>query len=272
MEETVSALKGTQEQLEIEREHLSERVEERTAELQEAYQKLEEALKHRETFLSNMSHELRTPLTAILGNAELLKMQRESELTSKQLHFIDTIMESGSHLLALINDILNYSKIDANQFSLRPEKTQLETLCQQSIQYISAAAEQKNITFKYQYELDQPFINVDPVRMKQVLLNLLNNAVKFTPQGGTIGMRVSKHATLNSVMIEIWDTGIGISPENQLKIFEPFIQLEHSLERTFEGTGLGLAITKSLIEMHGGTTSLKSSTDQGSRFTILLPL
>jgi len=241
-------------------------------ELQKTNRELAEALKHQETFLANMSHELRTPLAAILGNAELLRMQPQIAENPKQTRYIGTIEESGNHLLELINDILNYSKIDANQFSLHKEKIQLEPICQQSILYVKAAAEKKHINVEYRNDIPEQLIIADPLRIKQVLLNLLNNAAKFTPAGGQLGLKVSKLSSNSSIVLEVWDTGIGISPEDQKKIFHPFVQIDHRLERKFEGTGLGLAISKRLIEMHGGTLSITSEINTGSSLKFVLPI
>ncbi|MBD2189397.1 response regulator [Pseudanabaena mucicola] len=232
----------------------------------------------KDEFLANMSHELRTPLNAILGMSEGLLEQVFGELNERQINALQTIESSGSHLLELINDILDIAKIESGQMELNCKPTSIVSLCQSSLTFIRQQAIAKRIQIKTQLPTNLPDLFVDDLRIRQVLINLLNNAVKFTAEGGQITLGVSLISqsedlqnTQNYLQISIADTGIGISPENINKLFQPFIQVDSALNRKYEGTGLGLALVKQIVELHGGTVELTSELGVGSCFTFILP-
>ena len=238
----------------------------------------------KDEFLANMSHELRTPLNAILGMTEGLQEQVYGNLNARQLQALKTVERSGSHLLELINDILDLAKIEAGQIELDCTYTSINLLCQSSMSFIKQQALQKGIQHNIQIPLNLPSLLVDERRMRQVLINLLNNAVKFTPKGGRVNLEVtqlppelssdlttSDRPSQQYLRISVSDTGIGISPENIKKLFQPFIQIDSALNRQYEGTGLGLALVKRIVELHGGRVGLTSELGVGSCFTVDLP-
>jgi CheY-like chemotaxis protein/nitrogen-specific signal transduction histidine kinase len=250
--------------LDAERTSLARRVEERTAQLAQASRLKDE-------FLASMSHELRTPLNAILGLSEALQEQVYGPLNDKQLKTLNIIEESGRHLLALINDILDVSKIEAGKLTLQEEWISVEEICQASLRLIRQAAQKKMLKIAYTLDKEVNTIYADQRRLKQILVNLLSNAVKFTPNGETIGLEV-KHDPINqATLFNVWDTGIGIAPEDINRLFQPFVQIDSSLARQHSGTGLGLALVRRLTELHGGQVWLESQPGQGSRFTVSLP-
>ena len=275
---------------------LERRVEERTRELQAANLQLAAAYRHKSDFLANMSHELRTPLNAILGFSELLTQQAYGPLTEKQARYVDNIHTSGQHLLALINDLLDLSKVEAGKLELQPQAFHLREALEAALHTIRLQAEAKRQLLHLQVADDLSAITADPLRVRQALYNLLSNAVKFTPAGGSITvtakrvhssrLTVDRPRTSNRelstvdrkpsgdyVEIAVRDTGIGIKPEDLPKLFQLFTQLEYTLTRQAQGTGLGLALTKHLVELHGGTIWAESAgEDRGSIFTIWLPL
>ena len=232
----------------------------------------------KDEFLANMSHELRTPLNAILGTTEVLMEQIFGHINERQIKALQTIQNSGSHLLELINDILDVAKIESGQIELDCHPTAIVPLCQSSLAFVSQQAITKHIQIKTKWQNNLPDVLVDERRMRQVLINLLNNAVKFTADGGQITLEVnltSQEDPLlgmrNYLQIAIADTGIGISPENIPKLFQPFIQIDSALNRKYQGTGLGLALVKRIVEVHGGTVGLISEVGVGSCFTIVIP-
>ncbi|BBC26072.1 sensor histidine kinase [Pseudanabaena sp. ABRG5-3] len=224
----------------------------------------------KDSFLANMSHELRTPLNAILGLNEGLQEEIFGELNEKQLSVLQTIEGSSNHLLNLINDILDLAKIESEQIKLDYKPTSISRLCETSLTFVSQQAFQKRIQISCVLDDELPELLIDERRILQVLINLLNNAVKFTPEGGNITLEV-RHQESNCVLLSITDTGIGISPENIKKLFQPFIQIDGSLNRQYEGTGLGLALAKRIVELHNGKIGLTSTLGVGSCFTIELP-
>jgi signal transduction histidine kinase len=232
----------------------------------------------KDEFLANMSHELRTPLNAILGMTEGLLEQFLGEINERQTKALKTIESSGSHLLELINDILDIAKIESGQMELDCKPTAIVSLCQSSLTFVRQQAIAKRIQIKTQLPTNLPDLLVDELRIRQVLINLLNNAVKFTADGGQITLEVafiSQSDDLlgmkNYLQIAITDTGIGISSENINKLFQPFIQIDSALNRKYEGTGLGLALVKQIMELHGGTVRVTSEVGVGSCFTIAIP-
>lgn len=231
---------------------------------------LERSSRHMSEFLSNMSHELRTPLTSILGFSSLLKQQIFGELNEKQSIYIRQIHHSGQYLLALINDILDLSKIEAGQMTLEHSSLSATRLCKESIESVQQQSQLKHLSVRTQFETAIAPLWADEVRVRQMVLNLLSNAIKFSPDGGTIEVRTQQQDDL--VWIEVQDYGIGIEAEKQHLIFKPFQQVDNSIERRRQGTGLGLALTKHLAELHGGTVSFTSEMGVGSCFVLKLPI
>jgi PAS domain S-box-containing protein len=229
---------------------------------------VERATQMKSKFLASMSHELRTPLNAIVGFSDLLAEQTAGGLNDKQKRFVNHIKQGSSHLLQLINDILDLSKIEAGQLELRCEDFRVKDALPEVLSTIRPLAMAKNITVEDTLEADWA-VYADRVRFKQILYNLVSNAVKFTPKGGRIA--IDCHQDENSIRISVTDTGIGIRPEDQAIIFDEFRQVEGTAEANHQGTGLGLAITKRLVEQQGGRISVESELDKGSRFIFTLP-
>lgn len=258
-------------------------------------EELARATRLKDEFLANMSHELRTPLNAILGMTEGMQEQIFGKVTSSQIKALQTIERSGSHLLELINDILDVAKIESGQIDLEYSKVAVEFLCQSCLPFVKQQALKKSIQLETKIVPNLSELNVDERRIRQVLINLLNNAVKFTPDGGRITLEVSGNhppslgnqassnqpsaivstkpelAESSYLYFSVIDTGIGISPENISKLFQPFIQIDSALNRQYQGTGLGLALVKRIVEMHGGIVMLTSEIGVSSCFTIALP-
>ncbi len=240
------------------------RVEERTAELVLANRAKDE-------FLASMSHELRTPLNGILGFSETLLEGIRGPMNDKQGQAVQMIRSSGEHLLGLINDILDVSKIEAGKFEIRPENIAVNEICQSSLIFIKDFAGKKSITVEYSLSPSTPIIFADPKRLKQILVNLLNNAVKFTPEKGVVKLEVQADATAGLMRFSITDTGIGIDPKDLQNLFKPFFQVDSSLSRKYEGSGLGLTLVKKLVEMHGGSVNVESEAGKGSCFSFIIP-
>jgi PAS domain S-box-containing protein len=254
-----------------ERNQLAKRVEERTADLSRANSNLARALRVKDEFLANMSHELRTPLNAILGLSESLGEQVAGPLNEKQQKYLNTINESGHHLLSLINDILDLAKIEAGQITLDINKVDVNAVCQASLRMIKQLAQKKNQEVLFDIDSNVGWMWADERRLKQMIVNLLSNAVKFTPESGELGLEVHGDEAANRVLITIWDKGIGISDQDMDRLFKPFVQLDSGLAREATGTGLGLALVAQMARLHGGSVSVESQVGGGSRFTILLP-
>jgi signal transduction histidine kinase/CheY-like chemotaxis protein len=271
LEQRVIERKQAEAALAEERSLLAKRVKERTAELQVVNAELARAARLKDEFLANMSHELRTPLSAILGISETLREQVYGTLNEKQQKALYNIEESGRHLLTLINDILDLSKIEAGKLELEIEWISVVLACEISLQLIKQSAHRKQIKIFLQMDPRVEMMQADERRLKEILINLLSNAVKFTPAGGTIGLEVVGDAANGVARFIVWDTGIGISPEDQAKLFQPFVQVDSSLTRQFEGTGLGLVLVHRMVELHGGTIAVESELGKGSRFTVSLP-
>ncbi|HEY9620783.1 MAG TPA: response regulator [Crinalium sp.] len=232
---------------------------------------LARATRLKDEFLAGMSHELRTPLNAILGLSEALLEEVYGSLTAKQRQSLGTIEGSGKHLLELINDILDLSKVESGKLELQLTSASVPLLCEASMSFVKQEAQRKNINLQCQIEDGLTEIEIDERRIRQVLINLLSNAVKFTPVGGSVQLQVDVDAFAEMVQFSVIDTGIGIAPENIDKLFRPFVQLDSSLSRRYSGTGLGLALAKRITELHEGSISLDSRVGKGSRFTISLP-
>jgi PAS domain S-box-containing protein len=258
-------------ELKEERALLAKRVEERTIELSIANAQLERAGKLKDEFLASMSHELRTPLNAILGLSEALQEGIYGSLTEKQSKSLSTIEESGRHLLVLINDILDLSKIEAGKLEMNLGTVSIEALCQASIRIIRDSAIKKQIKVFTMFDNTISTLQADERRLKQILVNLLSNAIKFTPKGGKIGLEVDTDLENKTISFTIWDTGIGISKEDLPRLFQPFVQLDSTLARQHNGTGLGLVLVKRMVEMLGGSVYVESELGKGSSFSISLP-
>jgi len=250
---------------------LEDRVRQRTEELHTANLSLEKASKLKDEFLASMSHELRTPLTGVLGLSEALQKGVYGPLNDKQLNILYTVEEGGRHLLNLINDILDLSKIEAGKTELQYSLAEASEVCQASLRMVKQIAVSRNQTVTFTQNQPDLVIYVDPRRFKQILVNLLGNAVKFTPEHGTLGLEVTADEENDMVHFTVWDNGIGIEEKNIGKLFQPFIQLDSSLSRSYTGTGLGLSLVKRLTELHGGHVTVTSETGKGSRFTVSIP-
>jgi PAS domain S-box-containing protein len=231
----------------------------------------QEANKTKSEFLANMSHELRTPLNAIIGFAEIMKGEIFGKLgNSKYSDYVNSIYTSGRHLLDLINDILDLSKIEAGRFELQEEEIDLGDLLKSCYSLLAERARNEGQDFIFQLPDHIPVIYADSRRLKQILINLLTNAIKFTKMGGSVRL-VLKSSPKNGLYIAVSDTGIGIKPEDIPKVFEKFSQIDSTLARQHEGTGLGLPIARSLIEFHGGTLKLESVYGEGTIVSLWLP-
>lgn len=227
----------------------------------------DQASRAKSTFLANMSHELRTPLNAILGFTDLLEEQLAATLSDRQRTFVAHIRDAGQHLLALINDVLDLSKVEAGRLELRPERVSLRALVGPVIASAQADAATRDVAFSEE-GLPDVELMLDAGRIRQVLYNLLSNAVKFTPAGGAVTLRAAVND--RSLRLEVSDTGVGIPEAQQHRVFGTFERIHESLQ-TAPGTGLGLALTKQLVELHRGTISFESAEGKGTRFTVFLP-
>jgi signal transduction histidine kinase/DNA-binding response OmpR family regulator len=274
-------------QVEAERVKLEQRLQQKNVEL-------EEASRMKSEFLANMSHELRTPLNAIIGFSEILRDGLIGELTEQQQRFIGDIFSSGNHLLSLINDILDLSKVEAGKMTLDLESVEVWSLFANSLSIIREKAAARHIELSMDVPKELGSIQADARKVKQIVYNLLSNAVKFTVDGGQVKLVVNKVARsevgrvdgawnsrtfpladsdfANFLRISVSDTGIGISPQGLEHLFNPFSQIDSGLARKFEGTGLGLVLLKNLAELHGGSVATESAVGEGSCFTVWLPL
>jgi PAS domain S-box-containing protein len=255
---------------------------------------LEDASRMKSEFLANMSHELRTPLVAIIGFSEVLRDGLLGELTPQQRGFVGDIFSSGQHLLSLINDILDLSKVEAGKMTLDVEPIQVTSMLENSMSIVKEKAAARHIRLELRAAGDIGVINADARKVKQILYNLLSNAVKFTNEGGLVTLRIARVAREDVghlpgpwkgwslpledngfegfLRISVTDSGIGITSEGLERLFKPFSQIDAGLSRKFEGTGLGLAVVKVLAELHGGAVAVESAVGEGSCFTVWLPL
>jgi PAS domain S-box-containing protein len=250
---------------------LERRVVERTTELNRTNTELEYANRAKDEFLANMSHELRTPLTSILGLSESLLDQRRGSLSEYQQKSLEIIESSGLHLLELINDILDLSKIEAGKFDFYPQPIFVDDICKSSLSFVKSQAMKKSITVTYIQDISIPKIFADPRRLKQILVNLLSNAVKFTSEKGEVILQVKADREQDIIKFSVLDNGIGIASEDLQRLFQPFVQVDSSLNRQYDGTGLGLALVQKLTDLHGGSVQVESEVGKGSCFTIHLP-
>ena len=269
----ITERKREEEELRKHREHLEEMVKERTGQLEKAAQAVEVASRAKSDFLASMSHELRTPLNAVIGFSQVLQEQYFGDLNEKQAEYISDILGSGQHLLALINDILDLSKIEAGKMELELSKVIIKDLLGSSLIMIKEKALVHGISLDIDTTGDLEYLRimVDERKVKQVMFNLLSNAAKFTPDGGTIRVEGKKEG--KELIISVSDTGTGIASEEQERIFEEFYQTSGKMKNKTPGTGLGLPITRRIVEMHGGRIWVESEgLDKGSRFTFTLPI
>jgi signal transduction histidine kinase/ActR/RegA family two-component response regulator len=240
-----------------------------TRSLQQRNQELAQVSKLKSEFLANTSHEIRTPLSSILGFTHLLREQGFTPDNLKHQEYLRIILTSGQHLLALINDILDLSKIEANQMDLEWVDTELAPLCKLALTLVKEKANDKGLALRIDRHEDCDRIAADPLRLKQMLFNLLSNAIKFT-ETGSVGLRLQPDGQY--MRFTVWDTGAGIPPEQQTLLFRAYSQLPQDEANRSIGTGLGLALTQKLAELHGGWIEVASTVGEGSAFTIVLPL
>ena len=239
-------------------------------EIQDKSRQLEIANQHKSDFLANMSHELRTPLNAIIGFSEVLIEKMFGELNEKQADYLNDIHSSGKHLLSLINDILDLSKIEAGRMELDVADFDLRSALENAMTLVKERAQRNGISLSLEVDPSLGMFRGDERKFKQILLNLLSNAVKFTPEGGKVGVAARPGAA--AVEFSVTDTGVGIAAEDLAVVFEEFKQVGRDYTRKAEGTGLGLALTKRFVELHGGTIRLASEPGKGSTFTFTIPL
>ncbi|MBW4651248.1 MAG: GAF domain-containing protein [Kastovskya adunca ATA6-11-RM4] len=268
----IKALEEQEERLEFQNEMLADQnqeLEKQRQQLQVQNLQLLEAARLKSQFLSTMSHELRTPMNAIIGFSQLLLRQRQTQFSSQQVDMMKRILSNGKHLLTLINEILDLSKIEAGRLDLQVEELDLRKLVGSTIEELRSLADEKRLVLNFLSELQNSYAINDGVRLRQILANLISNAIKFTAQGS---VEVSiREVSPDRLAIAVKDTGIGISQKELKHIFEEFRQVDQSLTKKYPGTGLGLAITKSLVQLMQGTISVESEPGNGSTFCIELP-
>ena len=255
---------------------LEEKVEDRTQQLQQALaelsqkgSQLEVASRHKSEFLANMSHELRTPLNAIIGFSQVLRQRLFGEINAKQEEYLDDILASGNHLLDLINDVLDLSKVEAGQVELEVATFSLREALERGVVMVRERATKNGVRLSLELGADVDLVDGDERRVRQVVFNLLSNAVKFTPRGGSVLVASARED--GEVLVSVTDTGPGIAADDQERIFEEFQQTDVGV-RQREGTGLGLALSKRLVELHRGRIWVESRSGHGSRFVFTLPI
>jgi protein-histidine pros-kinase len=251
---------------------------ERTNELRETNLRLMAADRSKNQFLANMSHELRTPLNSIIGFSSVLLDSTREVITTRLYKFLENIHSAGNHLLELINDILDLSKIEAGKMELRADVFDLRDTIAAVERVMKGFAAEANVHIIATIDPEVPQVRLDEGRLKQILFNLLSNAVKFSPKGGPVRIEVHGVAKedspigVRSVRIDVADQGIGISADELERIFDEFYQTEHGRRARRGGTGLGLSLTRNFVELHHGTIEVKSKPGEGSCFTLVLPI
>jgi len=268
----ITDLKTAEAELRNRQASLEKLVAARTTELSLSNSDLIRANRLKDEFLANMSHELRTPLTAVMGMSEALIEKVYGPLNDLQEKSLQTIEESGRYLLDLIDDILDLSKINAGKMQLYPDQVSVKEVCETSLEMISQMAGKKDQNLSLRLDCDTDIITVDPVRLKQILVNLLDNAVKFTQESGKISLGVTILPDDDQVEFTVQDTGIGIAPEEMALQFKPFVQVDGSFTRNHDGAGLGLVLVQKLTELHQGSVSIDSAKGKFTRVTVTLPL
>jgi len=254
----------------IENVRLFNEIQAKSAQLEGANEGLATASRHKSEFLANMSHELRTPLNAIIGFADVLEQRLFGDLNDRQADYTHDIASSGRHLLDLVNEILDLSKVEAGKMELEPSEFDLADTIRGALAFIRERAAHHRVGLSEDVAADLGTLVADERKVRQVLLNLLSNAVKFTPDGGGISVRARR--TASDIQVSVHDTGIGIAPEDQAKIFDEFQQVGRPSDRSREGTGLGLTLAKRFIELHGGRIWIESKLGAGTTFTFALPV
>jgi signal transduction histidine kinase len=239
-------------------------------ELGRLYRQLETANQHKSEFLANMSHELRTPLNAVIGFSEVLLERLFGDLNAKQDEYLKDILTSGRHLLSLINDVLDLSKVEAGRMELELSTFDVASALANAMTLVRERAQRHGVTLGLDVVPEVGALVADERKFKQIVLNLLSNAVKFTPDGGRIDVNARREE--DNVMIAVHDTGIGIAPEDQAAVFEEFRQVGRDYTSKQEGTGLGLTLTKKFVELHGGRIWVESEPGKGSTFTFTIPV
>ena len=222
-------------------------------------------------FLANVSHEIRTPLSVMLTIAESLQEGIYGAATPRQSEALGRLRRSGRHLLGLVNDILDMAKMAAGKLTLYPARVAVETVCTHSLQMVQELAQNKQITLSYTNDDQVEWLWADEQRLRQILVNLLSNGIKFTPTGGKVGLTVTADPAQEVLRLTVWDTGIGIAQAESATIFQPFVQLDTTLSSPYEGTGLGLPLVYYLTRLHEGGIMLETTEGEGSRFTVALP-
>jgi two-component system sensor histidine kinase BarA len=267
-------------------------LQEKNAKLQEAYDRLKELDRLKSNFLATVSHELRTPLTSIIGYSEMLTEGIAGELQDEQKEFVNTIHEKGEQLLQLIMSLLDLSKLESGTMSMRKKPTQVASVLNEVLTTVTPNARKKGITVKLEAEPKLAELRADPERLRQVFINLVDNAMKFTPQGGTVTLRARNVVsggpgspgdddeddafalfapTQSKVEVRVMDTGIGIPPKERQKVFDAFYQVDSSSTREYGGTGLGLSIVKRIVEAHGGGIAIEENQPTGAVFVVTFP-
>ncbi|WP_375510650.1 ATP-binding protein [uncultured Nostoc sp.] len=239
--------------------------------LHEAKEAAEVANRAKRTFLGNMSHELRTPLSSILGITEALQNQVHGTVTEEQRQSLNTLESSGKNLLELINQILELTDIESSKIELQLAATSIQGLCDSSLSFVKHLAFQKKIQLSVQIPEELEPIQLDERRIRQVFINLLTNAIKFTKEGGKVWIEVQPNSTNEYIFFSVVDTGIGMLSDDLFQLFQPFVQVENSSTGRSPGTGLGLVMVQNIVELHGGTVHAESQLGKGSRFTVKLP-
>ena len=256
-----------------ERREIENGLEKAHEELQELAAELKRTAKVKSEFLANMSHELRTPLNSINGFSEVLYDETFGPLNEKQKKYVNNVLTSGKHLLLLINQILDMAKVEAGKMKLTLSSLPMKTLLNDISMLVADMVNKKKIEMLLEIAEDLPNIEADELKVKEIIYNLVSNAVKFTPEGGKIGMRASTRKADPEIEITVWDTGVGIAPENMGKIFEGFFRVDTPYSRVTEGTGLGLPLSRKLVELHGGKLSVESEgLNKGTSVRFTLPI
>lgn len=239
--------------------------------LMKSYEELRQIDKMKNQFINTMSHELRTPLNAVIGFSDLLKQGNAGELNERQLHYVENILKSGRHLLALVNDILDMIIIEAGKLELSIGNMPVKSTLDENIGRIKSNAEKNNVSIKKEIDPQLEFIEADKQKFSQILQNLLENAVKFSKKNGGV-VNISARKKGDMALFSVSDDGIGIKEEDMDKLFNVFQQLDSGISRKYSGTGLGLSISKKLVELHGGQIWAESKYGEGSTFSFQLPL
>jgi signal transduction histidine kinase len=265
------SLQHMQRQLETHNTQLEARVHERTEALSVATAELERTARLKNEFLANISHEFRTPLNAILGMSEALSLGSYGSLEEQQKEMLSVITQSGHRLLALINNLLDFSHIESGNVTLTLAPCQISSICQSSMQNSTQEIAHKQLEARLDIDEMLPILVADERKVKQSIKRLLDNAIKFTPEGGTIGIKAMGKPQQQRVEVSVWDTGNGIAQEHIPRLFRPFVQGDGSLARTHSGVGLGLILAYRLVDMHGGSMTLETTVGKGSSFTVALP-